>query len=901
LAVRPGLRGVFGWSFYAEPSAERWAGALLGWARRVLGIDVAGGVRPGVRVLALLNAVPLVLVLDGLEVAQEGPEGGRFGRLLDGTLREVLTGACQLDHGGLVVLTSRFPFADLEGFDGDAARMLEVPPFTPDEGATLLGAAGGSWLPNAERRALVDGVDGHALAVAALGAVLAARPPGGDLAGLRAELAAAAGTSARVARVLRFYANRLTEADRYLVAAVALFARPVTPQAALAVAEHPSFEGRLDGWMPPDVEAAARGRLAGLLSWHADGNLAAHPLVREAFRPLALGAAQAAAEATLAGLSGGKIASAEDGLRVVEAVELLITADQWQAADDLYRGRTDAGRAWRDLPAARLGQRAASAFVATPARRKACAKHLNPHRLGSYLNEVGLFAQNCGDLVTAREYIHAAITQRRRLDDPKNVSVNLQNLTECLGRLGDVEAALRAAEQSSAEAARAADRWKTKDAAAFEGSMRAMAGDSRGAEEAFLAADRICHADDPEDAHLYSLLGAWWAEFLARTGRAGQARALTESNHAISTSEGWNADVARCNRLLGRLDLADGDSSRAGDRLSAAAATFRAGDLLVELAETLAALAEWARLAGDLDAADRYVAEALTLASPRSLVPIQAAALTARAHAFADRAAAGDPTYLERGRDAADAARRLAVGHRLPWQEMDVDGRAVRRYPAGRRYPGLGIPLAVSGRDGQGWPRRAAWLALTQRILRSSASSTDPRWRRCAVSCRGTVPNAGSPISRWPTSSSRCTRSPPTPCGTRGARAGCGCGTSAASCGAWWRTTDTAFPAGTWNSRTARIRSTSAATACGSPGTSARPWRLIPAGRRVPGSCCGTRCRTPRGVPMDPFDGTPLRPELRFERAAEGNGSTFGLVNARGVVRSVPAMLGVYEMLAAQR
>jgi len=42
-----------------------------------------------------------------------------------------------------VLLTSRFPFADLEGFDGGTARMLEVPAFIPPEGAALLAAGGG--------------------------------------------------------------------------------------------------------------------------------------------------------------------------------------------------------------------------------------------------------------------------------------------------------------------------------------------------------------------------------------------------------------------------------------------------------------------------------------------------------------------------------------------------------------------------------------------------------------------------------------------------------------------------------------------------------------------------------------------------------------------------------------
>jgi hypothetical protein len=54
--------------------------------------------------------------------------------------------------------------------------------------------------------------------------VLADRPPTADLAGLATELTAAAGTNARVAKVLNFYATRLTDDDRYLVAAVALFA-----------------------------------------------------------------------------------------------------------------------------------------------------------------------------------------------------------------------------------------------------------------------------------------------------------------------------------------------------------------------------------------------------------------------------------------------------------------------------------------------------------------------------------------------------------------------------------------------------------------------------------------------------------------------------------------------------
>jgi len=669
---RPDIRGVFGWSFYADSSAEHWAESLLDWAGKEFGARVVGRGRLGTAVLALLEHVPLVLVLDGLEVVQEGPNSGQFGRLLDGTLREVLTGACHLDHAGLVLLTSRFVFADLEAFDGGAARMLDVPPFTPVEGSALLASAGGGWLPERERQDLVAGVDGHALAVAALGGILADRPPTADLKGLRDELAAATTTNARVARVLRFYADRLSEADRYLVAAVALFSRPVTPEAVLSVASDPTFGDRLSEWAVHHIQTAARDRLAGLLSWHPDGSLSAHPLVRETFRPLALGAAEVAAEATLTGVPAGKITNREDGLRAVEAIELLIDADQWQAADDVYRNRTDGGRAWKHLPAARLGQRAASAFVATAARRQLCPDRLSPRHLGFYLNEVGLSALNGGDLATARQYLNDGIAHDQDLTDARSEAVGWQNLAECLDWLGEIDLALQATARAGARAKDADDREGIADAAALDGLLLSTRGDTEAAEERFIAADQDEHTNDADGDHLYSLRGVWWGEFLARTDRADRARQLIDRNRAISAEQGWNENLARCDRLLGHIDLMAGNTTDAAPRLAAAVITFRDGDFLTELVATLTVLAECARADGDLDAAERHTTEAITIAAPRQLRLIHAGALTVRAHIYADRAAAGSTAHLEQGRDAAESAHRIATRHRLAWHELDA-------------------------------------------------------------------------------------------------------------------------------------------------------------------------------------------------------------------------------------
>jgi hypothetical protein len=77
---------------------------------------------------------------------------------------------------------------------------------------------------------------------------------------------------------------------------------------------------------------------------------------------------------------------------------------------------------------------------------------------------------------------------------------------------------------------------------------------------------------------------------------------------------------------------------------------------------------------GQRDELARVNAPGLTAlrAAPRGLVPAYCTALATRAHVRAAQAAAVDvePDLLFQGRDAADAALRLASRHHLPWHEL---------------------------------------------------------------------------------------------------------------------------------------------------------------------------------------------------------------------------------------
>ena len=205
--------------------------------------------------------------------------------------------------------------------------------------------------------------------------------------------------------MLGFYADRLAEADRYLLAAVSLFARPVDAEAVLAVAGHEAFGSRLAGWTPAMVQAAVRGRLAGLASWHPDGTISAHPLVRDTFRPLVMAAAGIAADTALAGMPAGTVTSQADALRVVEVIELLLDAGQWQPADDMYQVVAITARCGSICRQPGSGSAPPPLSWPPPTAAPPAPPSSAPTVSTYYMNEVGLFAMHAGDLATAGEYL----------------------------------------------------------------------------------------------------------------------------------------------------------------------------------------------------------------------------------------------------------------------------------------------------------------------------------------------------------------------------------------------------------------------------------------------------------------------------------------------------------------
>jgi hypothetical protein len=174
-------KGLFGWSFNADRQVEHFLAALVDFAVKDLGLPPPGrGTRPVDAAVTVLQTLPLVVVLDGLEIQQERPRelaSGRpeqlaYGEFLDDDLRAFLDAACRLPHPGLVVLTSRFPFIDLTGFLGSSLRLLPLERLSASEGAELL-ARLDVKASNEDRQEISRRLDGHPLALRVFAATLA--------------------------------------------------------------------------------------------------------------------------------------------------------------------------------------------------------------------------------------------------------------------------------------------------------------------------------------------------------------------------------------------------------------------------------------------------------------------------------------------------------------------------------------------------------------------------------------------------------------------------------------------------------------------------------------------------------------------------------------------------------
>jgi tetratricopeptide (TPR) repeat protein len=283
---------VYAWSFARQgagempSSSDGFVSAALAWFGDP---DPAGGSarEKGERLAYRVRAERTLLLLDGLEPLQV-PSGPEAGRLKDEALQALLRELAAANTGGLCVVTSRIPVADLLDFEPEAARRVELPHLSPTVGAQVLRAHGATG-SDEELMAASREYGGHPLALVLLAGYLR-DVFGGDIAQRGAIQLRDAGNQAE--RVMTAYEGWFGEGPELeLLRLLGLFDRPADARAVAALRAPPLIPGLTDTLhrlpAPKWRQLVAQLRRTGLVAGEdpaEPGTLDVHPLVREHFR-----------------------------------------------------------------------------------------------------------------------------------------------------------------------------------------------------------------------------------------------------------------------------------------------------------------------------------------------------------------------------------------------------------------------------------------------------------------------------------------------------------------------------------------------------------------------------------------------------------------------------------------
>lgn len=614
--------GGFVWSFYENRSILELSAAILRFAKEAFDwlpeSNNSDSAREIFAVLEFLRCHATCLVLDGMEVIQGSRRSDRYGQFLNQDLAELLVGLAQKQEG-LTLLTSRFPFADLNSFRGLGFAEIQLPRLSPQEGATVLlelGVVG-------DREALESAsstLNGHPLALR----VLAASTKREAVKGLGVtNVICTLGEdkfSKRLQRLLRFYTDGLLEREKRLVSLVALFPSPIGREALVTlgrklkdpVLQHADL---LDSALVAMERDGILLRESGTDTW------SVHPIIRDHIRADDLAAAAAD---FLAGRPFQGQAKDIEGIRdSLDAIMVLCDAGMYGPALDLFKSRCERGRIFSRLGAMREGYEISMRFVQPDAQKQFSAQDQV-----SAMNTTGLMARAIGDLSMAAAMHKRAAEILMSVHAPGASSVCLINLSNVLRENLPISEAVHAAEQALDVAEQAKDSLKIGAARAALAWRLAEAGKALEAAKHVSFAYELLTVEHPTEQGKVNVTGPVYniGMVLLVLGRLGPAAIVFRQDAAFMMQLGsmqyaqWSMKRAAESE---RDSFSDMFSMR---RLLEAA---RAGGAALNMADAYVELSSALLHQNDAKGAVEAAKRAIEIAGPRRLLRAHAAGLAA--------------------------------------------------------------------------------------------------------------------------------------------------------------------------------------------------------------------------------------------------------------------------------
>lgn len=562
--MKPGEANVLVWSFYEQPDADAF---LRECNHLFLGEEEgpAGGRLERLQ-RGLRDGRPHLIVLDGLERVQEDAGGGRVrGELSDHTLKLLLRALAAGLGRARALVTSRYPLVDLADWTNRGYRDTSLDDLSPDAALAVLRGWGVIGDDEALRAAATQ-VGNHALSVAVLGSYLRSFAGGRIDAVEEFDLDAVTGDdprAAKLARVLAYYAQRLPQEERHLLARLSVFPRGVTLDLlGMLVDAGGEVAGLLVNAKPRLVALLGSLRTRGLVfQYRSDEAVTwtAHPFLRERFREL-LGCPveqvfDLVAQALGAGLEKRPDTKPTDPAtldRYERLIEATWLAGREEEAFELYwSGLGNYKHLGWVLGEYARGYRILAAFSAT-GRPEDLGITMALRRRALLANDLALFAKQLGRLEEVRAIRRLDDDSMKSIAEPKTTSVVLQNSTEVALDLGRLTEACTLAAKATIEADTADDDRQRNHSLVRRAVVAHALGNLAAARADFAAATGL------EGQPLYSWGGSREVRHRLDLGDLAAARVLADHGLAKVQRYAWNDEIPWFHAVLARIDLAEG-------------------------------------------------------------------------------------------------------------------------------------------------------------------------------------------------------------------------------------------------------------------------------------------------------------------------------------------------------
>ncbi len=671
-----GAERVFGWSFYSQGAAEgrqvsadQFIAAALEWFGDA---DPTKGSPwdKGERLAELVKRERTLLILDGLEPLQNPPPV-ETGRIKDPALLALLRELAR-QNPGLVIITTRLAVDDLKDTtviaSPEAAKQspnrelgiassqktflamthrstlqIDLDNLSTDAGAAYLKHLGVTGSETELKDAAKD-FAGHALALTLLGSYLNV-VHNGDVR-MRKEiphLTDEQRQGAHARRVMESYERFLRgKPELDILRLMGLFDRPAERGALDALRKPPAIESltsNLQSLSHAQWQYAIKNlrdlRLLSQPDAHDPDTHDCHPLLREHFGEQLRASNPSAGREAHSRLYEYYKSVAKEFPDTVEEMAPLYAAvmhgcqagRHQETLDEVFVQRIDRGRGEafvvKKLGAMGSALSALSGFFDSPWH--SVNKELLENSKSYVLSNAGFCLRALGRLAEAVQPMQASLDTYNRQENWKFAARIASNLSELYLTIGDVPQALAYAEQSVQLADRSGDAdlqraFRTSLADALH-----QAGRLAESEAAFHKADEMQKKRQPEFSLLYSLQGYRYCDLLLSQGdyaevgrRASQTLEWAKQYLQSGGSLLW---IALDNLSLGRAHLLQSQRdpshpfTESANNLNRAVDSLRQAGTQHYLPRGLLACAEFYRVTGALDKAQKDLDEAFSIAT----------------------------------------------------------------------------------------------------------------------------------------------------------------------------------------------------------------------------------------------------------------------------------------------